>query len=124
MRTSVTKLCEAIKDRKWRVTMSGQIRSGHAGMCGHCPLVAGALDLAPELFEKEGGRGGDGSYIEASRVIGFTGDEEDFIVAADDTIEEVRRSFRYSSESRSKATRIIRIRKKLFKLLDLSPSRL
>lgn len=127
MKTSVNALCEAIKDRQWRVRSNGAIRNGYTKLYGNCPLVAGAFELAPKAFKEAGGMSGDEWYDTAAKAIGFTGDQMEFIAAADDTIEEIR-DWGYwdtaSSKQRAAITRTVRMRKKLFKLLDLDESRL
>lgn len=127
MKTSVNALCEAIKDRQWRVRSNGCIRSGYTKLYGNCPLVACAFELAPKEYKAAGGMAGDEFYDTAAKAIGFTGDQMEFIAAADDTIEQIRDWGHWdtaSSKQRAAITRTVRMRKKLFKLLDLDESRL
>lgn len=123
MKTTTTGLCAAIKDRKWRVTKHGSIRNGyHDYGSGNCPLVAGALELAPKDFKTKGGKGGQEYYDIAADVIGYTGDWGEFITAVDDTVQEMlSKKFVVGSsgENKRQTTRQIRLRKKMFKLLDL-----
>lgn len=127
MKTSVNALCEAIKDRDWRVRSNGAIRNGYTKLYGNCPLVACAFELAPEAFKEAGGMSGDEWYDTAAKAIGFTGNEDEFIAAADDTIEEILDWGKWDQASerrKAQMTRTVRLRKKLFRLLDLDENRL
>lgn len=128
MKTTVTALCEAIKDRKWRVTKYGCIRNGYSDHgTGNCPLVACALELAPKEFRGKGGKSGQEYYDVAADAIGYVGEWGEFIEAVDDTVEEMHNKTFYTGsdvENKRKTTRQIRLRKKMFKLLGLDMAKI